>query len=114
MLGQMEPEDLANFRLVCHDMSTRAAPYLFDSVTTTFKSSTFTKPARIEALSRIGRHIKTLTFHMPHTPETFLPPVIDPETGAELNFIYEPQVQNPQNGPAKDKTPKYGLSLIHI
>lgn len=108
MLEQMEPEDLANFRLVCHDMSTRAAPYLFDSVTTTFKSSTFTKPARIEALSRIGRHIKTLTFHMPHTPDTFLPPVIDPETGAEKHFVYEPQVQNPQNGPAKDKTPKYG------
>ncbi|KAF9691920.1 hypothetical protein EKO04_010129 [Ascochyta lentis] len=108
MLEQMEPEDLANFRLVCHDMSTRAAPFLFDSVTTTFKSSTFTKPARIEALSRIGRHIKTLTFHMPHTPDTFLPPVIDPETGAEKQFVYEPQVQNPQNGPAKDKTPKYG------
>lgn len=29
-------------------------------------------------------------------------------TGEEKKFNYEPQVQNPQNGPAKDKAPKYG------
>ena len=107
MLAHMEPEDLASFRLVCHDMSTRAAPYLFESITTTFKSSSFSKPARIEALSRIGLHIKTFTFHMPHTPDVFLPPVVDPETGEEKQFVYEPQMQI-QTGPAKDKTPKYG------
>jgi hypothetical protein len=104
----LEPEDLANFRLVCHDFSSRAAPQLFESVTSTFKTSTFSKPARIEALSRIGRHVKTFTFHMPHSPETVLPPIIDPVTGEEKKFNYEPQVQNPQNGLAKDKTPKYG------
>lgn len=104
----METEDLSNFRLVCHDFSSRAAPQLFETITSTFKTSTFTKPARVEALSRIGRHVKTFTFHMPHSPETFLPPIIDPMTGEEKKFNYEPQVQNPQNGPAKDKTPKYG------
>ncbi|KAH7391049.1 hypothetical protein DE146DRAFT_619093 [Phaeosphaeria sp. MPI-PUGE-AT-0046c] len=108
LLGQLETEDLSNFRLVCHDFSSRAAPQLFESVTCTFKTSTFSKPARVEALSRIGRHVKTFTFHMPHSPETFLPPIIDPMTGEEKKFNYEPQVQNPQNGPAKDKTPKYG------
>jgi hypothetical protein len=108
LLEHLEPEDLANFRLVCHDFSSRAAPQLFESVTSTFKTSTFSKPARIEALSRIGRHVKTFTFHMPHSPETVLPPIIDPVTGEEKKFNYEPQVQNPQNGLAKDKTPKYG------
>jgi hypothetical protein len=108
LLEHLEPEDLSNFRLVCHDFSSRAAPQLFESVTSTFKTSTFSKPARIEALSRIGRHVKTFTFHMPHSPETFLPPIVDPVTGEEKKFNYEPQVQNPQNGPAKDKTPKYG------
>ncbi|KAL5113804.1 hypothetical protein ACEQ8H_008305 [Pleosporales sp. CAS-2024a] len=108
LLEHMESEDLASLRLVCHDFSSRAAPPLFASVTSTFKASTFSKPARIDALSRIGRHIKTFTFHMPHDPDTFLPPIIDPVTGDEKKFNYEPQIQNPQNGPAKDKTPKYG------
>jgi len=104
----MEPEDLSNFRLVCHDFSAKAAPRLFEKMTVTFKTSTFSKPARIDALSRIGRHIKTFTFHMPHGPETCLPPIIDPLTGAEKQFIYVPQVKTPQHGPAKDKAPKYG------
>jgi hypothetical protein len=108
LFEHLESDDLANLRLVCHDFSSRAAPRLFESVTSTFKTSTFTKPARIEALGRIGGHVKTFTFHMPHTPDTFLPPIVDPETGAEKQFVYEPQVQNPQNGPAKDKAPKYG------
>ncbi|RMZ67331.1 Fatty acid-binding [Pyrenophora seminiperda CCB06] len=104
----MESEDLSNLRLVCHDFSAKAAPRLFEKMTVTFKTSTFSKPARIDALSRIGRHVKTFTFHMPHGPETCLPPIIDPLTGAEKQFIYEPQVQIPQHGPAKDKAPKYG------
>jgi hypothetical protein len=104
----MELEDLSNFRLVCHDFSSKAAPRLFEKMTVTFKTSSFSKPARLEALSRIGRHVKTFTFHMPHGPDTFLPPIIDPCTGTEKQFIYEPQVQTPQHGPAKDKAPKYG------
>lgn len=105
LLTILEPEDLATVRLVCHDFASRAAPTLFESITTTFRTSTFSKPARIEALSRIGSHVKTFTFHMPHTTETALPPIIDPMTGTEKQFIYEPQIQNPQ---IKDKTPKYG------
>lgn len=108
LLAHVEKEDLPNFRLVCHDFSTRAAPGLFESLTVTFKPSTFTKPARMEALSRIGRHVSIFTFHMPHGPNTFLPPIIDPETGDEKQFLYEPQVQVPQNVVGRDKTPKYG------
>ncbi|XP_014555466.1 hypothetical protein COCVIDRAFT_38821 [Bipolaris victoriae FI3] len=108
VLNRVESEDLANLRLVCHDFSSKAAPRLFEKMTVTFKTSTFTKPARMEALSRIGRHVKTFTFYMPHSPETCLPPIIDPLTGTEKQFLYEPQVQVPQCGPAKDKAPKYG------
>ncbi|PSN67045.1 hypothetical protein BS50DRAFT_380697 [Corynespora cassiicola Philippines] len=104
VFAHLEQEDLPNFRLVCHDFATRATPHLFESLTVTFKSTTFTKPARVDALSRIGRHVKTFTFHMPHTPDTFLSPIVDPETGEERQFLYEPQIQSP----GKDKTPKYG------
>lgn len=108
LLDHLENEDLASIRLVCHDFSSRAAPRLFESITSTFKTSTFSKPARIEALSRVGRHVKTFTFHMPHSSDTFLPPIVDPMTGEEKKFNYEPQLQNSQNCPGKDKTPKYG------
>jgi hypothetical protein len=108
LLAHIEQEDLPNLRLVCHDFSTRAAPYLFEYLTVTFKPSTFTKPARVEALSRVGRHVKTLTFHMPHDQNTFLPPIIDPETGDEKQFLYEPQLQVQPSAPGKDKQPKYG------
>ncbi|KAF2189267.1 hypothetical protein K469DRAFT_701888 [Zopfia rhizophila CBS 207.26] len=108
LLSLVDREDLPNLRLVCHDFSTRAAPYLFEDITVTFKSSTFTKPARIEALSRIGHHVKTLNFNLPHGPETFLPPIIDPETGEEKPFLYEPQVQIPLTLHEKVKQPKYG------
>lgn len=112
LLAHIDHDDLPNFRLVCHDFSTRAAPILFESLTVTFKPSSFSKPARIEALSRIGRHVKTFTFHMPHTSETFLPPIIDPETGEEKQFLYEPQIQNPQNSSGAIKTPKYGTAEL--
>lgn len=108
VLDRLEPEDLSKVRLVCHDFSAKAAPRLFEKLTVTFKTSTFTKPARMDALSRIGRHVKTFTFYMPHSPETCLPPIIDPLTGSEKQFIYEPQIQAPPCGPAKDKAPKYG------
>ncbi|PVI06715.1 hypothetical protein DM02DRAFT_581918 [Periconia macrospinosa] len=110
LLAHMETEDLPNTRLVCHDFASRAAPFLFENVTVTFRPSSFTKPARIEALNRIGRHIKTFTFHMPHTSETLLPPIIDPQTGEEKQFLYEPQLQIPQHVQGREKTPKYGTA----
>lgn len=62
----------------------------------------------MEALSRIGRHVKTVTFHMPHDANTFLPPIVDPETGEERRFHYEPQLQVAPHIPGQDKAPKYG------
>jgi len=108
----LDQEDLPNFRLACHDFSTRGAPSLFEYLTVTFKPSTFTKPARLEALSRIGRHVKTLTFHMPHDSNTSLPPIIDPVTGEEKQFLYEPQVQIAPLVPGQDRAPKYGSTEL--
>lgn len=102
-LSFLPKKDLANLRLACHDSSVRAAPALFSDLKITFKASTFTKPARLAALDRLGFYVKTLTFDVPHTSETTLPPLIEPETGEELSFTYTPQVEAPTA-----TRPKYG------
>jgi hypothetical protein len=93
LISSLPKRDLANLRLVCHDFSARAAPSLFHDLGITFKANTFTRPARLAALDRVGYHVKHLTFKVPHTPEALLPPLIHPETGEELNFTYKPQTE---------------------
>jgi hypothetical protein len=100
LISSLPKRDLANLRLVCHDFSARAAPTLFQDLTITFKPNTFTRPARVAALDRLGYHVKHLTFNVPHTYETLLPPLIHPETGEELNFTYKPQTEP---GPSQAK-----------
>ncbi|KAK6387900.1 hypothetical protein LTR65_008355 [Meristemomyces frigidus] len=102
-LSHIPKRDLASLRLACHDFSVRAAPALFEDLSITFRTSTFTKPARLAALDRLGFYVKTLSFNLPHTPETFLPPLVDPETGAELSFTYTPHIETPSA-----RCPKYG------
>ncbi|PTB69758.1 hypothetical protein BBK36DRAFT_1188382 [Trichoderma citrinoviride] len=63
---------------------------LFTRVRVTFTAATFTRPARIAALGRIGHHIEHLTFHFAHSEATFLPPLIHPLTGDEIAFLYKP------------------------
>ncbi|KAF3490603.1 uncharacterized protein GIQ15_00120 [Arthroderma uncinatum] len=104
-LSHMSRDDLASLRLVCHDFSIYAEPLLFAELSVSFRSSTFTRPARMAALDRIGRHVKSLTLTIPHSPSTFLPPLLDPITGEEQTFIYTPQVY-----PSSSRLsgPKYG------
>ncbi|KAF2424946.1 hypothetical protein EJ08DRAFT_594728, partial [Tothia fuscella] len=109
-LSHLDQKTLTDFRLVCHDFGARAAPFAFKDIATTFKSSTFTKPGRVVALSRIGHHVRSLTFRMPHTTETFLPPLLDPLSGEQRNFTYVPQVERPSSSGSKD--PKYGSQEI--
>jgi hypothetical protein len=73
---------------------------LFQDLTITFKPNTFTRPAKVAALDRLGYNVKHLTFNVPHTSETLLPPLIHPETGEELNFTYKPQTEP---GPSQAK-----------
>lgn len=107
-LSHVPKDELALFRLACHDFSVRAAPLLFEEIHITFRASIFTKPARMAALDRIGQHVRTLTFNMPHGPETFLPPLLDPVTGEETTFIYEPYIQYPKDSASRLSVPTYG------
>jgi hypothetical protein len=91
LISALPKQDLANLRLVCHDFSARAAPTLFEDLQITFRPGVLTRPARLAALDRLGHHVKHLTFSIPHTTESSLPPLIHPETGEEVNFTYTPQ-----------------------
>lgn len=103
LLSNLARRDLASLRLACHDFSVRAAPTLFQNLRVTFRTNTFTKPARLAALGRLGFYVKTLDFTVSHTPETFLPPLVDPESGEEVSFTYTPQLLTPSA-----RRPKYG------
>lgn len=103
LISCLNPHDLASLRLVCHDFSVRAASALFADLVISFKPNSFTKPSRMAALDRLGTHVKSLTFNLPHTSDTFLPPLIHPDTGDEFVFTYTPQLFTSASRP-----PKYG------
>ncbi|OJD22310.1 hypothetical protein ACJ73_06343 [Blastomyces percursus] len=107
-LACLPKEDLLSMRLVCHDFAYRTAPVLFAEVDVEFRNGTFTRPARMAALERIGSCIKTLNFSIPHSPETFLPPLLDPVTGEEQTFVYEPQVYASCPAASRLSFPRYG------
>ncbi|KAK0745402.1 hypothetical protein B0T21DRAFT_359641 [Apiosordaria backusii] len=89
----------------CCNLVTRR---LFVRINLTFTPNTFTNPHRIQALSRIGHHIEHLSFTFPHSNATFLPPLIHPQTGQEILFLY-----NPHTSMASALTrPKYGNSEL--
>jgi hypothetical protein len=81
---------------------------LFLRTNLTFTANTFTKPSRIQALSRIGHHIEHLTFHFAHSDATFLPPLIHPLTGKEIAFLYTPHTSMA----SVLSRPKYGTSEL--
>ncbi|MCJ1454126.1 hypothetical protein MMC28_004476 [Mycoblastus sanguinarius] len=45
---------------------------------------------------------------MPHGPETFLPPLLDPVTGEETALIYEPYTQSTKDSASRLSVPTYG------
>lgn len=108
LLAHTEKEDILSLRLVSQELSIQTASCLFANVEIVFRSSTFTRPARMAALERIGGFIKTLTFRITHSPETFLPPLLDPFTGEEQTFVYTPQIHASQWAGSRLSIPKYG------
>ena len=62
------------------------------------------------ALERIGYYVRTFTFYMPHASDTFLPPLLDPVTGEEQTFIYDPSLgeSRPSSSNSRSSSPKYG------
>ncbi|KAJ5273004.1 hypothetical protein N7478_008129 [Penicillium angulare] len=83
--------DLAPCRLLCRDLAAELAPIVFVDTTITLRRRALTRQSRLLALKRIGAHIQTITFKIPHTTETFPPPVIDRITGTEQTFVYMSQ-----------------------
>lgn len=90
LTSHLSNKDLASMRLASSACCNIVTKRLFLRTYVTFTANTFTKPSRVQALSRIGHHIEHLTFHLPHSETTFLPPLIHPETGQEINFLYTP------------------------
>src|SRR5271155_741010 len=114
-LSHTAPDDLRSLRLVSHDFAATVAPTLFADTQISFNVNSFSRQARIAALERIGHYITKLTFNMPHTSETFLPPLLDPVTGQEQHFIYEPQinVSRPSSSDSRSSSPKYGSCAMN-
>lgn len=63
---------------------------LFTRLHLTFTAAALTRPGRAAALARVGHHVEHLTFYMPHSEATFLPPLVHPATGREVCFLYSP------------------------
>jgi hypothetical protein len=99
---------------VSKDFAVNVAPTLFADTQISFNVNSF-RQARMAALERIGHYITKLTFNMPHTSETFLPPLLDPVTGQEQHFIYEPQVNvsRPSSSSSRSSSPKYGSCAMN-
>ncbi|KAK4230244.1 hypothetical protein QBC38DRAFT_357589 [Podospora fimiseda] len=104
----LSKQDLCNLRLLNSTCCNLLTKRLFVRINVTFTPNTFTKPTRIQALTRIAHHIEHLSFNFPHSPSTFLPPLIHPLTGQEILFLY-----NPHTSMASALTrPKYGNSEL--
>lgn len=90
LLNFLDMRSRLSLRLVCQDFSNRIAPAVFNDIHVEFGVSTFTKPARIAALERIGHHVKAFTLSIVRNHLTTLPPLVDPLTGEEISFSYNP------------------------
>ncbi|KAI1332550.1 hypothetical protein F5Y16DRAFT_119099 [Xylariaceae sp. FL0255] len=86
----LSKEDICNVRLASSACCNLVTKQLFVRTHLTFSANTFTRQSRIQALSRIGHYIEHLTFNFPHSNATFLPPLVNPESGREVNFLYTP------------------------
>lgn len=104
LVANMDPNTICSLRLTSSLYCEATTAPLFKRSRLTFTPSSLTRPSRLEALARIGHHVEHLTFSMPHSASTFLPPLLNPMTGREVNFLY-----TPHTSPASVvQRPKYG------
>ena len=97
-------------RQVCLDFSIRAAPHCFGSIACNFTTSSLTKPSRMAALDRIGQYVQSFRLNLPYSLDTVLPPLVDPWTGQEKNFVYTPQTHTYNGSDAGLRRSQYGDS----
>lgn len=109
-LSSVHMNDLSNLRLACHDFGAHAAPYLFEEIKVNFRPSVFSKPVRMAALARVGKHVQTFHFNLPHGDsgdDTFLAPLID-DMGRPVSFVYEPYTETSRDPRTRHSCPAYG------
>ncbi|KAJ9616292.1 hypothetical protein H2200_000010 [Cladophialophora chaetospira] len=112
-LSYVPKDDLRSLRLGCKAFADDVAPALFKTLELRFSTNTFSRRARMCALNRIGHHVRQLSFVMPHTADTFLPPLLIPGTLEEVTFLYEPRVNSSRphsssSSTSSSSTSKYG------
>lgn len=90
LLPHLSTSDLCALRQSSSACCNLLTKHLFTRIHVTFTASTFTKPCRVAALARVGHHVEHLTFYLPHSDGTFLPPLVHPQTGREISFLYTP------------------------
>ncbi|KAL1874831.1 hypothetical protein Daus18300_003372 [Diaporthe australafricana] len=108
LFANMSKSDICSVRLAnsaCCNLVTRR---LFQRVHLSFSPNSFTKQYRIQALGRIGHHVERLIFYLPHSDATFLPPLIHPQTGSEISYLYTPHTSMTSTL----TRPKYGNSEL--
>lgn len=108
ILTYLSTKDLCSLRLTSCAFSNMVTSTLFTKIRLSFSPSAFSRQCRIEALSRIGHHIKHFTFSMHHSDATFLPPLLNPKTGMEIGFMYTPHTSLE----SEKERPKYGTSEL--
>jgi hypothetical protein len=108
LFAHADTSTLCALRSSSTELCALLTPALFTRTHLTFTPGCLSKPSRLDALSRIGHHIKHFTFSMPHTPGTFLPPLLNPHTGQEIHFLYTPHT-SPADVSAR---PRYGNSEL--
>lgn len=104
LLSHLDTASICALRLTQFEFCELTTPNLFTRTRLTFTPSALTRPSRLEALARIGSHIEHLTFSMPHNEATFLPPLLNPMNGHEVNFLYTPHT----TVTSVTSRPKYG------
>jgi len=104
LLSHLDKASICSLRLTASQYCQFTTPPLFARTRLTFTPSALTRQSRLEALARIGRHIDHLTFSFPHANSTFLPPLLNPLTGREVNFLYTPHTTTT----SVTQRPKYG------
>ncbi|CAK7219520.1 hypothetical protein SCUCBS95973_003843 [Sporothrix curviconia] len=90
LFEMLSKEDICAVRLANSACCNLVTKRLFVRTHLAFTANTFTKISRVQALSRIGHHVEHLTFSLEHSDATFLPPLLHPQTGREISFLYTP------------------------
>lgn len=90
LLGRLATADVCALRQASSACCNLVSKRLFARIRVSFGAASFTRPARVAALARVGHLVEHLSFAVPHSAATELPPLVDPASGREVGFLYVP------------------------